>query len=77
MADDKTQMYQCVLRQGTKRLTAWIEARGAKKGATVELLPSKEDWEVLEVFEHGMPSGVLQETKRLNRKSLPSIDPMS
>lgn len=75
------QLFQCKLQRTergvTREQTAWIEARGAKRGATVELLPSREKWRVAEVFkEQGMPEDSLREHQRLNRNSLPSVDPM-
>ncbi|OBK49421.1 hypothetical protein A5656_28465 [Mycobacterium gordonae] len=71
------QFYQCRLRRGNTETTAWIEARGAKLGATVELLPSREVWEVAQVYEHGLPEDVLKENQRLNRGSLPSVERMA
>jgi hypothetical protein len=70
------QYFQCLLRQGNSETTGWIEARGAKVGATVELLPSHEMWEVAEVFKHGLPEDILKEQQKLNRNSLPSIKGM-
>lgn len=70
------QYFQCRLRRGDSETTGWIEARGAKAGATVELLPSRELWEVAEVFKHGLPEDVLKENQRLNRGSLPSVERM-
>ena len=71
------QYLQCRLQRGASETTGWIEARGAKVGATVELLPSGEMWEVAEVFKHGLPEDVLKETQKLNRKSLPSVQAMT
>lgn len=68
--------YQCRLRRGTSVTTAWIEDRGARVGAIVELLPAKEDWEVVEVFHPGQPEDVLRTNQRLNRNSLPSVERM-
>lgn len=68
---------QCRLRRGDSQTTAWIETRGAKVGASVELLPSRELWEVIEVFAHTLPEGVLRENQRLNRGSLPSVEQMA
>jgi hypothetical protein len=68
------QYFQCRLHRGNSVTTGWIEARGAKVGATVELLPSHEKWEVTEVFKHGLPEDVLKEQQKLNRNSLPSIE---
>ena len=67
------QYFQCRLQRGISETVGWIEAKGAKVGASVELLPSKEMWDVVEVYEHGLPEDILKEYQRLNRKSLPSI----
>lgn len=71
-----TQYFQCRLTFGTLETTGWIEARGAKVGAVVELLPSREFWVVTEVYDHGMPEDMLKTQQRMNRKSLPSIEAM-
>lgn len=68
--------FQCKLRRGDAETTGWIEARAAKDGVTVELLPAGELWTVVEVYS-SLPADVLKETQRLNRKSLPSIEPMT
>jgi hypothetical protein len=71
------QLYQCRLTHGSSTTTAWIPTRGARQGAYVQLLPSKELWYVDQVFtEHPLPEDVLKEHQKLNRKSLPSIDPI-
>ena len=49
------QYFQCKLQRDNSQTTGWIEARGAKVGATVELLPSGEKWTVGEVFKHSLP----------------------
>lgn len=54
----------------------WIEARGAKAGVDVELLPDKKLWTVVEVYDRGVPEELLKEHQRLNRNSLPSIERM-
>lgn len=70
------QFFQCRLRREASEQTAWIEARGARVGAKVELLPSQEVWEVAEVFDHGLSSDHLKELQHLNRHSLPSVEPI-
>jgi hypothetical protein len=55
---------------------AWIEERGAKLGAQVELLPSREWWEVSAVHRHTLPEDALKEHQRLHRGSLPSVERM-
>jgi hypothetical protein len=72
------QFYQCRLQRNGEETTAWIEARGAKVGAEVELLPVHEFWTVAEVFTStSMDVDTLKETQRLNRRSLPSIEAMA
>jgi hypothetical protein len=70
------QYFQCRLRRGDAQTVGWIEARGAKVGASVELLPSRERWEVTEVYEHGLPEDYLKELQSMHRRSLPSIEPI-
>ena len=72
------QYCQCRMRMGTLETTAWIEMRGAQPGVLVELLPSREKWEVVEVFRRiVLPEESLRVTQRLNRHSLPSVEPIS
>lgn len=72
------QFFQCRLQRGNQTTTAWIEARGAKPGATVELLPSHEKWKVITVFRtHPLPEDVLKEHQAMNRHSLPSVEGMA
>lgn len=71
------QYFQCRLRRGDSETTGWIEARGARVGATIELLPSREDWVVAEVFGHSLPEDILKEQQKLNRGSLPSVKRMT
>lgn len=70
------QYFQCRLQQGDSETVGWIEARGARAGMYVELLPSHEFWYVAEVFTHGLPEDFLKELQRLNRNSLPSVERM-
>ena len=67
---------QCRLRRGDSETTAWIESRGARVGSRVELLPSRDEWDVVEVFTHAMPADDLREMQRQHRGSLPSIERM-
>lgn len=71
------QYFQCRLQRGISTTTRWIEARGAKVGATVEVLPSGEVWFVTEVYKHGLPEDMLKEHQRMNRHSLPSVEGMA
>lgn len=74
------QYYQCRLKRADHPAsiytTGWIEARGAKVGAKVEILPARDLWEVTEVFTHGMPEDILKEHQRMHRGSLPSVERM-
>jgi phosphoserine phosphatase len=67
--------YQCRFRRGAERTVAWIEARGAKVGAQVELetLDSDGPWTVETVLGAPLKAEALKEMQRLNRKSLSSI----
>jgi hypothetical protein len=69
------QFYQCRFRRGSERTVAWIEARGAKVGAWVELetLDNEGPWEVEAVFDAPLEDRSLKDLQRLNRKSLSSI----
>jgi hypothetical protein len=66
---------QCKFRRGTERTVAWIEARGAKVGARVELktLDDLGPWIVEAVFGAPLAAEALETLQRLNRKSLSSI----
>lgn len=69
--------YQCLLRRGCSLQHAWIEDAGAREGAQVELLPSREPWEVVTAFRHhALSDDQLREMKQLHRGSLPSVEPM-
>lgn len=70
------QYFQCRLRRGESTTTGWIEARGAKVGVSVEILPSGEMWNVDEVYGHAIPEDMLKEHQRMHRGSLPSIKRM-
>lgn len=67
--------FQCLLRRGDSETVGWIEARGAKVGASVELLPSREMWDVAKVYQ-GMSEDILKQHQKFHRRSLPSIEPM-
>jgi hypothetical protein len=69
--------YQCRLRQGAAETVGWIEARGAKPGASVELKTEQFDegtWLVVEVYQPGMDAVALREKQAIDRKGLPSIE---
>jgi hypothetical protein len=71
------QYFQCTLRRGPGVKTGWIESRGARVGARVEVLPERELWDVVRVFDHGIPEDMLKEQQRLHRGSLPSVERMA
>lgn len=77
MAAEK-QYVQCTLQLGTETTTGWIEQRGAKKGAKVELFKgSSKFWWVREVFDSVVLSeSQLREHQQLHRNSLPSVEGM-
>jgi len=53
--------------------TGWIEARGAKVGLQVQLLPDRAFWTVEEVFHPDLAEDILRETQRQRRTVAPSI----
>lgn len=67
--------HQCRFRRGTERTVAWIEARGAKVGAQVELtsLDDAGPWIVEAVLGAPLAAEALKDLQRLNRKSLSSV----
>ena len=66
---------QCRFRRGAERTVAWIEERGAKAGARVELttLDDGAPWIVEAVNGAPLEAEALADLQRLNRKSLASI----
>lgn len=68
---------QCRLNRGVIETTRWIEVRGARVGARVQVLPDRRMWEVVEVFaDVTLREDQLREMQSLNRKSLPSVEAM-
>jgi len=65
-------MQQCALSQGDRKTVLWIDERGAKPGASVELIGDG-FWRVDEVYAFGMDATAVREKQRLDRGSLPSI----
>lgn len=70
-------MYQAKLQRGTETTTGWIPAKGAVVGRNIELLPAHTWWKVVEVYTHGMPEETVKANQQLNRKSLPSVKPIT
>jgi hypothetical protein len=69
-------MQQCRLSCGTQETQAWIDARAAKEGNQVELLPGKTFWRVDVVYNRTLDDKQLCEIQMLNRHSLPSVEPI-
>ena len=66
--------YQCRLRRAESETIGWIEERGAKVGASVELKTADgERWDVVEVFTPGLDAAKLREKQQNDRNALPSI----
>jgi hypothetical protein len=68
-------VYQCRFRRGAERTVAWIDARGAKVGAWVDLetLDDGGLWEVEAVFDAPLEDCALKAMQRLHRNSLSSL----
>jgi hypothetical protein len=66
---------QCRFRRGAEHTVAWIEERGAKPGARVELktLDDGKAWEVETVNGAPLEAEALADLQRHNRKSLKSL----
>jgi hypothetical protein len=65
--------YQCLLRQGDRRAVAWIEERGARAGARVEINGEDGLWDVAAVYQPARSAAWLHENASRARKGLPSI----
>ena len=75
----KDRWYQARLKKGTLIMNAWIQNKDGrlKPGVKVELLPSKEWWTVDTIYPGvSYTTEALNKTKKLNRASLPSVDPI-
>ena len=71
-----TKMKQCKLSNKDSIMYSWIEERGAKVGASVELKNFDADrkfWKVEEVFEPALDEATIKKKQELDRKSLSSI----
>lgn len=67
-------MYQCELQQGTGKTVAWIDARGAKVGASVRLLSADgEFWKVAKVYNYGLDEKTLKAKQASDRNAFASI----
>lgn len=66
-------LHQCRLRQGSARTVAWIEARGARAGARVEIPELGGFWQVETVCPLPMTVERWREKQRIDRKGMPDI----
>jgi hypothetical protein len=64
--------FQCLLRQGDVCTVGWIEERGARAGARVEIKGEDGLWVVAGVYRPPCASSWLQENASRARKGLPS-----
>lgn len=69
------QFYQCRFRRGSERTVAWIEARGAKVGAKVELttLDDSGPWLVEAVQSAPLAAEALKDMQDMNRSAFASL----
>ena len=66
--------YQCRLSRGDAHTVGWLEERGAKVGAFVQLLSADgEFWHVDEVYKPGLSAEALRQKQTNDRNSLPSL----
>jgi hypothetical protein len=61
--------FQCLLRQGDTCIVAWIETRGARLRAHVELKDEQGLWEVAEVYQPPRTATWLNENARRSTKA--------
>ena len=65
--------FQCELAQGDARTVGWIEERGARAGASVELTELGGFWTVLRVFPQPFEETALRKKQANDRHALPSL----
>lgn len=69
-----SKFYQCKMRQGAAETIGWIEERGAKVGAEVELLTADgKFWSIAEVYQPGLEESALRDKQARDRNCLPSL----
>jgi hypothetical protein len=69
-----TTYFQCELSREGHTTVAWIEERGAKVGASVELKSADgEFWRVKKVYAHDLDEAALRQKQANDRNALPSI----
>ena len=64
--------FQCLLPQGDACAVGWIEERGARVGARVEIEGEDGLWEVASIYQPPFTSSWLKENASRARKGLPS-----
>jgi len=69
---DQVLSFQCLLQQGCARMVAWIEERGARLRAQVELMDEQGLWEVIEVYQPPRTASWLNANARRVHKALHS-----
>lgn len=69
-----TMFFQCRMRHGADETIGWIEERGAKVGASVELLTGDgKFWDVTHVYTPGLEASALRDKQARDRNALPSL----
>ena len=66
--------YQCRLEQGGAATIGWIEERGARPGASVEVAECGGLWRVAAVYRPALDAAWLRQKQRFDRKGMPSRD---
>ena len=64
---------QCRLAQGNCTTVGWIEARGARVGARVEVPELGGLWRIVSVCPIAVEADALREKQRIDRKGMPDI----
>ena len=65
--------YQCKLQRDGLVTVGWIEARGARPGARVELVEHGGLWRVAEVYQPPLEAEWLREKQRIDRRGMPTL----
>lgn len=65
--------FQCRLRQNDALVVAWIEERGAKSGAQVEIPELGGLWRVVTCCPGPVDASWLREKQRVDRRGMPDI----
>lgn len=64
--------YQCRLQQHGVTTVGWIEERGARPGAHVEVPECGGLWRVAAVYQPALDAQWLREKQRIDRKGMPT-----